>query len=135
MAPQGFVTPPTGCRRQPPRSGSASLRIGPSNLPQCGSVALETNGYRRNPEARISGSPANPLATHGAFENVTYPHEQTPVTAASEPAHSQSSIIKRIHAMTTTFTTVNVDGTAVFYREAGDRNHPAILLLHGFPTS
>jgi len=37
--------------------------------------------------------------------------------------------------MTTTFTTVNVDGTAVFYREAGDRNHPAILLLHGFPTS
>src|SRR5262249_7805383 len=29
----------------------------------------------------------------------------------------------------------DVDGTAVFYREAGDRNHPAILLLHGFPTS
>jgi pimeloyl-ACP methyl ester carboxylesterase len=37
--------------------------------------------------------------------------------------------------MTTTFKTVDVDGSAVFYREAGDRNHPAILLLHGFPTS
>ena len=37
--------------------------------------------------------------------------------------------------MTTTFKTVDVDGTAVFYREAGNRNHPAILLLHGFPTS
>ena len=35
--------------------------------------------------------------------------------------------------MTTTFKTVNVDGTAVFYREAGNRNRPAILLLHGFP--
>jgi len=29
----------------------------------------------------------------------------------------------------------NVDGHRVFYREAGDRNAPAILLLHGFPTS
>jgi pimeloyl-ACP methyl ester carboxylesterase len=35
----------------------------------------------------------------------------------------------------TTFKTVNVDGTAVFYREAGNGHHPAILLLHGFPTS
>jgi pimeloyl-ACP methyl ester carboxylesterase len=37
--------------------------------------------------------------------------------------------------MSTTFKTVNVDGTAVFHREAGNRNRPAILLLHGFPTS
>ena len=28
-----------------------------------------------------------------------------------------------------------VDGTRIFYREAGKRNAPAILLLHGFPTS
>jgi pimeloyl-ACP methyl ester carboxylesterase len=28
-----------------------------------------------------------------------------------------------------------VDGVNVFYREAGPRNAPAILLLHGFPTS
>ena len=28
-----------------------------------------------------------------------------------------------------------VDGHKIFYREAGPRNAPAILLLHGFPTS
>lgn len=37
--------------------------------------------------------------------------------------------------MTIRYKTVNVDGTDVFYREAGDPGRPAILLLHGFPTS
>lgn len=37
--------------------------------------------------------------------------------------------------MTTHFHSIDVDGTAVFYREAGDRSRPTILLLHGFPTS
>jgi pimeloyl-ACP methyl ester carboxylesterase len=31
--------------------------------------------------------------------------------------------------------TVDVDGLNVFYREAGRRDAPVILLLHGFPTS
>jgi pimeloyl-ACP methyl ester carboxylesterase len=31
--------------------------------------------------------------------------------------------------------TVAVDGFEVFYREAGDRLKPTLLLLHGFPTS
>lgn len=31
--------------------------------------------------------------------------------------------------------TANVDGVEVFYREAGDKNAPALILLHGFPTS
>jgi pimeloyl-ACP methyl ester carboxylesterase len=31
--------------------------------------------------------------------------------------------------------TVGIDGLDVFYREAGDEGAPAILLLHGFPTS
>jgi pimeloyl-ACP methyl ester carboxylesterase len=35
-----------------------------------------------------------------------------------------------IHCRTTT-----VDGHKVFYREAGDPARPALLLLHGFPTS
>src|SRR5262245_43396318 len=30
---------------------------------------------------------------------------------------------------------VDVDGFAVAYREAGPANGPALLLLHGFPTS
>lgn len=31
--------------------------------------------------------------------------------------------------------TVDIDGVKVFYREAGPRDAPAILLLHGLPTS
>jgi pimeloyl-ACP methyl ester carboxylesterase/ketosteroid isomerase-like protein len=31
--------------------------------------------------------------------------------------------------------TVDIDGLKVFVREAGDRSAPAIVLLHGFPTS
>jgi pimeloyl-ACP methyl ester carboxylesterase len=33
------------------------------------------------------------------------------------------------------YKTVAVNGLKVFYREAGDRASPTILLLHGFPTS
>jgi pimeloyl-ACP methyl ester carboxylesterase len=31
--------------------------------------------------------------------------------------------------------TVHVDGLEIFYREAGDRANPTLLLLHGLPTS
>jgi pimeloyl-ACP methyl ester carboxylesterase len=31
--------------------------------------------------------------------------------------------------------TVKVEEVSIFYREAGDRKNPSILLLHGFPTS
>ena len=31
--------------------------------------------------------------------------------------------------------TISVDGLDIFYREAGDRKNPSLLLLHGFPTS
>jgi len=33
------------------------------------------------------------------------------------------------------YRTVQVDGIDVFYREAGDRSKPSLLLLHGFPSS
>jgi pimeloyl-ACP methyl ester carboxylesterase len=35
----------------------------------------------------------------------------------------------------TRYATVDVDGVDVFYREAGPRDAPTILLLHGFPSS
>jgi pimeloyl-ACP methyl ester carboxylesterase len=38
-------------------------------------------------------------------------------------------------AMTLTYRTVTVGGLKVFYRTAGDVKKPAVLLLHGFPTS
>ena len=37
--------------------------------------------------------------------------------------------------MTSTYHTVSVDGLKIFHREAGDPKAPAVLLLHGFPTS
>jgi pimeloyl-ACP methyl ester carboxylesterase len=33
------------------------------------------------------------------------------------------------------YRTVDVDGTSLFYREAGEPGQPKLLLLHGFPTS
>ena len=36
---------------------------------------------------------------------------------------------------TTQYRTIDVDGLRIFYREAGARDAPTILLLHGFPTS
>ncbi len=33
------------------------------------------------------------------------------------------------------YKTVKIDGQEIFYREAGPRDAPVILLLHGFPTS
>jgi pimeloyl-ACP methyl ester carboxylesterase len=35
----------------------------------------------------------------------------------------------------TTYRTIQVSGTEVFYREAGNRVNPTLLLLHGFPSS
>src|ERR1700729_2705645 len=37
--------------------------------------------------------------------------------------------------MTTTFHTVEANGLNIFYREAGDRGAPKLLLLGGFPAS
>src|SRR5207253_5691004 len=35
----------------------------------------------------------------------------------------------------TTYRIVSIDGLDIFYREAGSRSNPTILLLHSFPTS
>ncbi|GEM_PF-4687893 len=50
--------------------------------------------------------------------------------AAPDPAMPASQA-----AATVSYHKVDVDGVKVFYREAGPKNAPAILLLHGFPTS
>ena len=38
-------------------------------------------------------------------------------------------------SITVSHNTVNIDGLEIFYREAGPRDAPTLLLLHGFPTS
>jgi len=35
----------------------------------------------------------------------------------------------------THYRTIEIDGTSIFYREAGDPERPTLLLLHGFPAS
>ncbi len=37
--------------------------------------------------------------------------------------------------MTTTYNTANVNGISIFYREAGPKDAPIVLLLHGYPSS
>lgn len=50
-------------------------------------------------------------------------NSQEPQAASAEPAN-------RVR-----YSTVKVNGLDIFYREAGPRDAPAILLLHGFPSS
>jgi pimeloyl-ACP methyl ester carboxylesterase len=35
----------------------------------------------------------------------------------------------------TQYRTIEIDGLRIFYREAGDKDNPVLLLLHGFPAS
>src|SRR5450631_4222287 len=49
---------------------------------------------------------------------------------AAETVTSGASVSR-----TTTYKTVAVNGLNIFYREAGPSNAPAILMLHGFPSS
>lgn len=54
--------------------------------------------------------------------------------SAAGPAPAYSAAVAR-SAPRARYRTIEVDGVEVFYREAGEPDAPAILLLHGFPTS
>ena len=54
-----------------------------------------------------------------------------PTTSPAEP-HARTV---RPDSAVTRYRTATVDGIDIFYREAGVAEAPAILLLHGFPTS
>jgi pimeloyl-ACP methyl ester carboxylesterase len=56
------------------------------------------------------------------------PLETTVARASVQPTAAESTIITR-------YRTTDVDGLKLFYREAGAFEAPAVLLLHGFPTS
>ncbi len=51
----------------------------------------------------------------------------TAVFAAIPKVNDQSARV--------TYNTLKIDGQDIFYREAGDKSKPTILLLHGFPAS
>lgn len=70
---------------------------------------------------------------------------QIPVLLAALMASSVLPVYQATAAETSTqaiqneravsYHTVVIDGVKVFYREAGPKNAPTVLLLHGFPTS
>ena len=55
--------------------------------------------------------------------------------AASASAAGAASTANVASTAGVSYRTVKVDGVNVFYREAGPKDAPTILLLHGFPTS
>lgn len=56
-----------------------------------------------------------------------------PLVLAKDPAPSAST--SRHDPAAIHYRTTTVDGVEIFYREAGPRDAPVLLLLHGFPTS
>jgi pimeloyl-ACP methyl ester carboxylesterase len=61
----------------------------------------------------------------------------TSLTAAAPPivGHRVQTASLESTSATTTYHRITVDGVGVFYRQAGPKNAPAIVLLHGFPSS
>jgi pimeloyl-ACP methyl ester carboxylesterase len=53
------------------------------------------------------------------------------ILSRDAPAQSKESTM----APHTVYRTVKVDGVSIFYREAGPKGAPTLLLLHGFPSS
>ena len=46
-----------------------------------------------------------------------------------------SIAIAQHHSIDVSYKTVDINGVEIFYREAGSRDKPTLLLLHGFLTS
>lgn len=55
-----------------------------------------------------------------------------PIAVAAAPAPDQATTLA---VPETRYASVDVDGLDIFYREAGPKDAPVILLLHGFPAS
>jgi pimeloyl-ACP methyl ester carboxylesterase len=56
-------------------------------------------------------------------------------TAALIVGHAVPAAATQSTSATSTYHRVSVDGTGIFYREAGPKDAPALVLLHGFPSS
>jgi len=55
----------------------------------------------------------------------------------SYPGEEKSLVKKRVQTMSRQIGnhSININGVDIFYREAGDRENPSVLLLHGYPSS
>src|SRR5271155_5419757 len=61
----------------------------------------------------------------------------TSLTAAAAliAGHPTKTTVLYSTSVTTTYHRATVDGVGIFYREAGPKSAPTIVLLHGFPSS
>lgn len=58
-----------------------------------------------------------------------------PKTAIKAQAKNTLPAKENIETEATHYNTIKVNGLNIFYREAGAKNAPVLLLLHGYPTS
>ncbi len=86
-------------------------------------IASRNGTTRRTLLAALGlGSTAMPLTT--------WPVQAASPERAAHPQHPREN-----GPMTVSYDTKQVGDVSVFYREAGPRDAPVLLLLHGFPTS
>jgi len=55
--------------------------------------------------------------------------------AEFDPADAEANAEANLEIRRVLYRTAEIDGLEIFYREAGSRDNPTLLLLHGFPTS
>ncbi len=92
-------------------------------------MTCDTCPDRRQPLRRLAARLAQGLAAVALVAGGS----AGAVTASQE---ARSPLAARSPGITTpTYQTVDVKGLKIFYREAGPRDAPTVLLLHGFPSS
>ena len=69
------------------------------------------------------------------MNNAEVPKEPGVARAASIVGHAAQAALLESTSATTTYHRAAIDGVGIFYREAGPKDAPTLVLLHGFPSS
>ncbi len=86
-----------------------------------------TNVFRRTSIKLASAAATAVLAIGLLAETALAPNYALAASAEAETSIQVESAVR--------YKTIAVDGLEIFYREAGPKDAPVLLLLHGFPTS
>ena len=86
---------------------------------------MSASSLRNSSRRSLRAGAALLLAAVAAFAS--------PLVLAQDSAAPAAATVQ--DATATRYRTATVDGLEIFYREAGPRDAPVLLLLHGFPTS
>jgi len=83
----------------------------------------------------MNKNPRNVPMSESVGGDATQAPSNTSVGTRRMVMAQNTDVVQRGASPVVSYRTVDVDGLDVFYREAGRRGAPTILLLHGFPTS